>query len=258
VHGPGRFGRADVAHRLLNAYLEITGDYKGLATWRFYLVYRAMVRAKVAAIRTQQSSEQKDRDAAAAEVTTYLQLADGYIHPRVPKLFITHGPSGSGKSTLTQPLLEALGAVRIRSDAERRRPQLGTGDADRYSNAARQRVYEHMERLAASVLASGLSTIVDATFLSRPTRARFHRVAERLSAEFVILDFQTPAHVLRERVAQRQKVSSDVSDANLEVLTSQLRSAEPLDADELDVAITVDTTRTDAAESVARRLTFDS
>src|SRR6266516_4567782 len=41
-------GRADLSHRFLNAYLERTGDYSGLAVLRFYLVYRALVRAKIA------------------------------------------------------------------------------------------------------------------------------------------------------------------------------------------------------------------
>jgi aminoglycoside phosphotransferase family enzyme len=107
-------GRTDFAQRLLNAYLEITGDYAGLSTWRFYLVYRSMVRAKVAAIRIQQAPDPRQRDAAMQDVATYLNLASEIIRPRVPKLFITHGPSGSGKSTITQPLLESIGAIRIR------------------------------------------------------------------------------------------------------------------------------------------------
>ena len=47
-------GRRDFGWRFLNAYLEATGDYAGLAVLRFYLVYRALVRAKVHALRAQQ------------------------------------------------------------------------------------------------------------------------------------------------------------------------------------------------------------
>ena len=47
-------GRPDLARRFLNAYLEQTGDYEGLEVLRYYLVYRAMVRAKVACIRAGQ------------------------------------------------------------------------------------------------------------------------------------------------------------------------------------------------------------
>ena len=47
-------GRADLAHRFLNAYLERTGDYAGLAVLPFYLAYRALVRAKIARLRAAQ------------------------------------------------------------------------------------------------------------------------------------------------------------------------------------------------------------
>ena len=49
-----RRGQPQLAWRLLNAYLEITGDFSGVGVLRFYLGYRAMVRAKIAAIRAGQ------------------------------------------------------------------------------------------------------------------------------------------------------------------------------------------------------------
>ena len=48
-------GRPDLAARFLNAYLEQTGDYDGVRALRFYVVYRAMVRAKVAYLRASQT-----------------------------------------------------------------------------------------------------------------------------------------------------------------------------------------------------------
>ena len=47
-------GRGDFAYRFLNAWLECSGDYAGLAVLRFYVVYRAMVRAKVHGLRAMQ------------------------------------------------------------------------------------------------------------------------------------------------------------------------------------------------------------
>jgi uncharacterized protein len=44
--------RASLAWRFLNAWLESSGDYSGIRVLRFYLAYRAMVRAKVSAIRS--------------------------------------------------------------------------------------------------------------------------------------------------------------------------------------------------------------
>jgi len=45
-------GRRDLAWRFLGRYLEATGDYAGLAVLPFYLVYRALVRAKVHLLRS--------------------------------------------------------------------------------------------------------------------------------------------------------------------------------------------------------------
>ena len=50
-------GRRDFAARFLNAYLEQTGDYEGMAIIRFYEVYRALVRAKIARIRLNQNPQ---------------------------------------------------------------------------------------------------------------------------------------------------------------------------------------------------------
>ena len=49
---------------------------------------------------------------------------------QAPALIITRGLSASGKSTLTQPLLERVGAIRIRSDVERKRLYGYAADAD--------------------------------------------------------------------------------------------------------------------------------
>jgi len=48
-------GRSDFAFRFLNGELERSGDYPGIRLLTYYLVYRAMVRAKVAAIRLSQT-----------------------------------------------------------------------------------------------------------------------------------------------------------------------------------------------------------
>ena len=48
-------GASALAFRFLNAYLEAGGDYAGVRTLRYYLAYRAMVRAKIGAIRLAQA-----------------------------------------------------------------------------------------------------------------------------------------------------------------------------------------------------------
>lgn len=248
------FGRADFAHRVRNRYLETTGDYAGLAVWRYYSVYRALVRAKVAAIRGRQTDDPAQRVEAARQLENYLSLAERMTEPSAPTLFITHGPSGSGKSTLTQPLVESLGVVRIRSDMERKRLPSGPPAGDRYSPEARQQVYDRLAELSESVLQAGLAVLVDATFLKRPQRSQFRQLAERLSATFMILDFQTPGDVLRERVARREQGQRDASEADVAVLAAQLAEAEPLAEAERGCALTIDTTSAEPLAAIGRAL----
>ncbi len=111
--------RSDLAFRFLNAYLETTGDYSGIGIFRFYLAYRAMVRAKVTAVRMRQLD--RPDMSLRAEYRTYLDLTLGYTHRTHPAVIVMCGVSGSGKTTCSQALLESLGAIRLRSDVERKR-----------------------------------------------------------------------------------------------------------------------------------------
>lgn len=53
-------GRVDLSRRFLNAYLEWSGDYAGLAVFPLYFAYRALVRAKVAQLRREQGGLSDD------------------------------------------------------------------------------------------------------------------------------------------------------------------------------------------------------
>ena len=147
-------GHAALAHRFVNAYVEITGDYAGLAVLRFYLVYRALVRAKIALLRAIQLSPGEARAALYAERDGYVRLAEGYAQSPAPAIVITHGVTGCGKTTLSQALLEQVGAVRIRTDVERKRLQgiapTARSDAaaakELYSADATRRTYDHVLR----------------------------------------------------------------------------------------------------------------
>jgi aminoglycoside phosphotransferase family enzyme len=65
--------RADLAHEFLNRYLEVSGDYAGLEVFKFYLVHRAIIRAKVTAIK--ESQRTGSADGVAAQVDRYLRCA---------------------------------------------------------------------------------------------------------------------------------------------------------------------------------------
>jgi hypothetical protein len=251
-------GRPDLARRFLNAYLEQTGDYDGLVLLRYYLVYRAMVRAKVACIR----AVQEGSDSQWAQYRNHIGLAAAFIRPHHSFLAITHGLSGSGKTTVTQSLLEATSLFRVRSDVERKRlyglkPEArsgaGTGGGI-YSVEANERTYRRLADVAREIIQSGYSAIVDATFLKRRERTTFHELAQELGVPFVILDVTAPERLLRERVQQRKQHGHDASEADIAVLENQLRNSEPLDGKEFSVTIEVDTEQTGNVQALVPRL----
>jgi aminoglycoside phosphotransferase family enzyme/predicted kinase len=233
-----------LAYRFLDRYLARTGDYAGLAVLQLYEVYRAMVRAKIAAIRRGQLPAGEGGTAIDAEFDAYLALAERLSGPRRGALVITHGLSGSGKSHQTAALSDVLPAVRLRSDVERKRMLGIDAHADAtaqggYSAELTKRTYSRLAELARDVIDAGYVAIVDATFLKRIHRRRFRDLAEASQVPFIILDFEAPADVLRARIRARVDEPDNVSDAGLEVLEMQLRGREPLDPGELAGSIRV-------------------
>ncbi len=259
-------GRADLAWRFLNRYLEATGDYEGLGVLRFYLVYRALVRAKVHLMRSRQPRVARaEKSRLVHAFHGYLALAGRYAAPPRAALVIAHGLSGCGKTTATQPLIESMGAIRLRSDIERKRQHglaplaaSGSGMAGGiYTEEANTALYRRLGVLAQEMLAAGYSMVVDAAFLKRAEREAFRAAAERCGAVFLILDFHAPLDVLRARVAARAARADDASEAGLEVLERQVGTREPLTPAEMTSAVAVDGTRAATAETwapVIRRL----
>jgi uncharacterized protein len=249
-------GRRDLAHRFLNAYLEATGDYGLLVPLPFYLTYRALVRAKVAGIRLGQRDISTEEAAPVRqEFESYLDLAQRYTRPARPRLWITHGLSGSGKTYYTQRLLEATGAIRLRSDVERKRLfglaplEHSTGRRlDLYAADVTQRTYAQLAQQATRVIQAGFAAIVDATFLQWAQRDGFRRLAEQLGVPLTILDFQAREATLRQRVARRSARADDASEADLAVLSSQLAAQEPLTAAEQAYTLSIDTDAPQACE----------
>ncbi len=233
-------GASALAHRFLNDYLEITGDYAGLPVLPFYLTYRAMVRAKVTRLRLNQIEAGDARAALLAEYRGYLKLAARFARPPRPAIAIAHGLSGCGKTTLTQSLLELTGAVRIRTDVERKRlhglaPDARTGSgvaSGLYAADATRATYERVCADARCVVAAGDVAIVDATFLHRWQRDLFRQLAAELGVPFVIVAFAASEATLRRRLAQRSREGRGASDADIAVLEHQLRTQEPLAPDE--------------------------
>lgn len=238
--------RPDLARRLLNHYLELTGDYAGLKVLRLYLVYRSMVRARVADI---QRHEHADDAAASARIRDHLALAAAYTSPVAPRLILTYGLSGSGKTWLTDRIIDQLDAVRVRSDIERKRLTGTAIDARAaadiaagiYSEDMTKTTYQHLREVAAAIVSGGYSAIVDAAFLRAWQRELFAELAVEQGVPLRILNVTAPESILRQRIRERQQRGDDASDAGLAVLAHQLETADPLTAVERAASIDVDT-----------------
>jgi aminoglycoside phosphotransferase family enzyme/predicted kinase len=244
-------GLEPLAWRALNGWLEESGDYEGMALVRFYAVYRAMVRAKVAVL--------SGREARLAE---YLAAAERLARSSRAALVLMHGLPGSGKTTVAGALAERIGAVRLRSDVERKR-LAGIAPLDRaaaapgrgiYEAAATRRTYARLAGLAGAILDAGWPVIVDAAFPLREQREALRREALVRGVPCLIAVCEAPPSVLRERVRMRQKAARDASDADAAILEHQLAVRQPLAPEEQAIAERVDTADEAARERALERI----
>lgn len=237
------------AHRLLNRYLESTGDFAGLAALRIDIVYRALVRALVALLKAGRP-EREEENRREGKYSRYLALAANEaraIREHTPWLLLCHGFSGSGKSVASRSLAERCEVVRVSSDLERKRPgpfaapMLDALPASAYTKASVDAHYDRLVAHVRDVLNAGYTTLVDATFLKAAHRARFAALARELNRPMLILNFHAPQARLAERVDARARGPRDASDAGADVLAAQVAQADALDAQERLHTVDLDT-----------------
>lgn len=255
-------GLCGFAWRLLNNYLAETGDYGALPLLRFYAMYRAMVRAKVTAIRYAQTTEAIAAAIVLEEHRSYLSLAERYTLKNNPLLLLTFGVSGSGKSYAVTNIAPEIPGIHIRSDIERKRI-VGLRPLEKskkkgadfiYTEEISRQTYKRLLDLAGLCIREGIPVIIDATFLKASYRKVFLELAAARNTPCRILHFHAPEPLLFERVQKRYLKGCDASEADRAVLVSQLETMEPLSVEEEAISISIDTSEPADGKAIAEQL----
>ncbi len=232
--------RDDLGYVFVDGYLDHTGDYEGLTLLPLFARYRSMVRAKVAALRLEQSPQDA---ASAAKLKTHIEWTERHGTRSTGRLIMMCGLSGSGKSHWAARLVPELRALRLRSDVLRKR-SLGTGvrygiAEGLYSPAQSDLVYSKLAGITARLLSSGENVIVDAANLQLSQRQEFYSAAKTTGAICTLVQLTAPITILRERIENRKREGGDPSDADINVLQWQCTREElPTTAEPL---LTIDT-----------------
>jgi hypothetical protein len=259
------YGRMDLAYAFVDGYVEVSGDFNLWRVLDLFAAHRAVVRAKVMALRARSApgTASEERALALARCAHYLAAAAKSLAGRPRRLVLITGLSGAGKSALTVQIAPRLDAVRISADIERRRVAGLEADARTasrvgmglYSTEVTDRTYARLARCAADVLEGGHSVLIDATLLRSEQRRAFAMLAARLGVECVLVRCEAPPEVLEARIRERLARATDPSEATLAVLEWQRGRDQPPQPGEGCTLVRIDTTSSTAAADAFAAIT---
>jgi aminoglycoside phosphotransferase family enzyme/predicted kinase len=220
-----RRGSRRQASWVMNHYLDLSGDYAGIAALPLFLSARAAIRAHISALMASQAKG-KRRDELAGDARSYLDSALAYLDPPAPRLLAVGGLSGSGKSRMGRelaPFLGVPGAAVVRTDSLRKH-LMGVGiherlRSDGYTAAISERTYQVLFDTCAALLAAGHSVVADGVFAKAEQRQAIEALAAQAGVRFDGLWLEVPPEVGATRIVERK---ANVSDATPKVLERQL------------------------------------
>ena len=225
-----RLGVPGLASRFLNWYDEYSGECHPASLADYYIACRALIRAKVAAIRVGQGEL-----TAQPEARQLLHLAIQHLCQGRIALVLVGGAPGTGKSTLADGLGARRGWVVVRSDVVRKemaglRPEdhasapVGGG---LYTKEATDQTYAELLGHARVALELGQSVVLDASW----ARADLHAVAAELAnataSDLVELCCDVPPDVADARLVDRRALGRDASDADVAIARVLRERADP-------------------------------
>lgn len=247
-----------LSHSFINDYLEYSGDYEGLRLLKMYACHYAMVRAKACLIKKAESGSVVNKSSLSKQFSPYVDIAINYALTSSPKLILMNGFSGSGKSKVAKRICEKIGAIRIRSDVERKRlsglsPE-EKSDGNIYSRNMSCLTYTQLLEHSKFVINSGFNCVVDATFLSQESRRSFVNLALSTRTHLQIVGCTASDREIRRRLWRRNTMENDASEADVSVYLAQKDRQENFDRNEQGFVIEVNTERDEEIISMLQQL----
>ncbi|MEK1886177.1 MAG: AAA family ATPase [Phyllobacterium sp.] len=214
----------DHANRVMNRYLDATGDEDGVALLPFFMALRAAVRAHVVATQAEVTVDKSN--SLRQEARSYFDLALDLLGPPLSILIAIGGLSGSGKSTIAEALAAHAGpapGARIFESDRVRKAMFSVHATERlrpeaYKPEISDTVYKILCDNAKTALKLRGTVIVDAVFDRPGTRDLIEQVANAAGVTFVGIWLSTDHSTLASRIKARR---NSVSDATVEVLHMQ-------------------------------------
>ncbi len=224
---------SDLCVREMSERMNDKGMYEVLD---FYKCYRAFVRGKVESIKSEEEEvPEEERRYAVDKAGKYFRLALKYaLFGSRPCVIVVFGVIGTGKSTVADMIAEELDANVYSSDATRKElAGMSPTERDRegfdkgiYSPEITEKTYSEIINRAFDNLAFRGVSVVDATFSKRNRRQKVLEEAKKTDTPCFFIETTIPEEIIRERLIEREKKGTSVSDAGVDMLEKFMQGYE--------------------------------
>ncbi|GMU77592.1 MAG: hypothetical protein AMXMBFR46_03910 [Acidimicrobiia bacterium] len=255
-------GAPALARQLVDDYTAFSAEHHPTSLVHYYVAARALIRAKVTAVRVRQG------DAAATPTAQrLLDLAVDHLRRGRVTCTLVGGAPGTGKSTLAAALADRLDAVVVSSDETRKDlagiPRLERADAaygeGLYDDAHTDATYTELLRRARGLVEHGVSVVLDASWTRAAHRGAATALAHATATDLTQIRCVAPADVVAARIRDRRATATHVSDATDAISRAMATAADPWpDAIDVDTRGALDESVAVAWRQIARRQTTAS
>lgn len=135
-------------------------------------------------------------------------------------LIVVLGLTGTGKTYFAKRLAKAINGPHNNTDDVRRR----LGLREKYTEEAKQQVYEALFDWALNALATHAKVIIDATFSEQPYRNQLMRQVKEKGYSLYFIEMTAEEETIRARVSQAR----EDSEAGVEVYEKMKKTYDPV------------------------------